>query len=191
MRYFTYLREDLRRFWNAYPEDVVPFWRVMMMLFQWELHAVIIYRVNFHVSRLRNRTLRTLLGYLGYVAQKLNEALSGIRLPASIHVGPGFFIMHTGNIGFHPLTRIGANFTVAPGVSIAGRSWEQPIPAAPKIGNNVFVGSGAKIVGGVSIGDDVLIGAGAVVLSDLPDGAVAVGNPARVIRIRPQRDERG
>jgi len=53
---------------------------------------------------------------------------------------------------------------------------------APVLGNRVFVGTGAKILGPVKIGDDALIGANAVVLSDVPDGATAVGVPARVIQ---------
>jgi serine O-acetyltransferase len=151
-----------------------------MMLFQWELHAIIIYRINFHLTQLRS----PLLGYISYVLQKLNEAVSGIRLPASVHIGPGLFIMHAGNIGIHPLARIGANFTLAPGASIAGKRHGQVTGA--QLGDNVFLGSGARIVGPVRIGNDVIIGANAVVLKDLPDGAVAVGNPARVVKIYDQ-----
>jgi serine O-acetyltransferase len=54
-----------------------------------------------------------------------------------------------------------------------------------KIGDNVFLGVGSKVVGSVTIGNDVVVGANAVVVDDLPDGAVAAGNPARILKIRP------
>lgn len=190
VRYGDHLRADLERYWNAYPEAVSPFWRVMMMLFQWELHAVIIYRINFHVTRLRVPLIGPLLGYGSYVAQKLNETVSGVRLPASVLIGPGLFIVHAGSVGVHPLAQIGANFTISPGASIIGKIQNQARPAMAVIGDNVFLGSGARIVGSVRVGNDVVIGANAVVVTDLPDGAVAVGNPARVIRIYDQPVER-
>ena len=132
IHYGEYLRADLWRYWHAYPEDVGPVVKLLMMLFQWELHAVILYRLNFHVSRIRPPVLGPVLGYIGYVLQKLNEAVSGVRLPASVFIGPGFFILHTGNIGFHPLCQIGANFTVASGVSVSGKVLDQGVPTVPK-----------------------------------------------------------
>ncbi len=60
-----------------------------------------------------------------------------------------------------------------------------------KIGNNVWVGGGTKIVGGVTIGDNVVIAAGSVVVKDIPSGVLAGGNPCKVIReIRPEDDEK-
>ena len=52
----------------------------------------------------------------------------------------------------------------------------------PKIGNNVFIGAGAKVLGDIRIGDNVKIGANAVVINDIPDGATAVGVPAKIIQ---------
>jgi acetyltransferase-like isoleucine patch superfamily enzyme len=52
------------------------------------------------------------------------------------------------------------------------------------VGDNVWLGAGAKVLDGVTLGDDVVVGAGAVVTEDLPAGAVAVGVPARVVRTR-------
>lgn len=180
-RYGSYLREDLGRYWRAYPEGVSAFWRIAMMLFQWELHAVVIYRLNFHLTRVRLPIGGKLLGYLAFVMQKLSEARSGVRLPASTLIGPGLFVMHTGSIGFHPLARIGANFTIAPDASMAGKIRGPQGQLGPTIGDNVFLGVGARIVGAINIGSDVIIGANAVVVTDIPDGATVVGNPGRVI----------
>ncbi len=53
-----------------------------------------------------------------------------------------------------------------------------------RIGDRVTIGAGAIVLGPITVGDDAVIGAGAVVVDDVPDGAVVVGNPARVVRIR-------
>jgi serine O-acetyltransferase len=55
-------------------------------------------------------------------------------------------------------------------------------PCAPIFGNNVDVGAGAKVLGRIRIGNNVLIGANAVVVTDVPDGCIAVGVPARILR---------
>ena len=60
-----------------------------------------------------------------------------------------------------------------------------------RIGNNVWIGGGTKIIGGVSIGDDVIIAAGSVVIRDIPSGVLAGGNPCKVIRkLTPEDDEK-
>ena len=60
--------------------------------------------------------------------------------------------------------------------------------AGPTIGDNVFIGTGAKVLGGLRIGNDVRIGANAVVLNDVPDGATVAGIPARVVARREIRE---
>lgn len=58
---------------------------------------------------------------------------------------------------------------------------------APVLGNNVYIGAGARIIGNVRVGNNVRIGANAVVVNDIPDDATAVGVPARVVRIGNQK----
>ena len=74
---------------------------------------------------------------------------------------------------------IGKNVRIAHQVTIGGREGSN---GAPIIGDNVKIGSGAKILGPIKIGDNVKIGANAVVINDVPEGSTAVGVPARVIR---------
>lgn len=83
---------------------------------------------------------------------------------------------------------IGDNVILAPRVHILAHDASTKVflgytrVADTKIGNNVFVGAGAIILPGVTIGDNVVIGAGSVVSKDIPDGSVAVGNPAQVVK---------
>jgi serine O-acetyltransferase len=70
----------------------------------------------------------------------------------------------------------GSNIKLEHAVTIGAEKNE-----SPALGDNVFVGAGAKIVGGIRIGNNVKIGANAVVISDIPDGTTAVGIPAKII----------
>lgn len=81
--------------------------------------------------------------------------------------------------------RIGSNATIFQQVTIGVKSLS--VPGAPTIGDRVFIGAGAKLIGPIKIGSNVTIGANAVVTKDIPDGATVVGNPGRVIKI----DNRG
>ena len=78
-------------------------------------------------------------------------------------------------------TEIGDNCTIYQGVTLGGTGKDKG-KRHPTIGNNVMIGAGAKIIGGVKIGNNAKIGANAVVLYDVPENATAVGVPARVVR---------
>ncbi len=102
----------------------------------------------------------------------------GLEIPSGADVGGGLYIAHPIGTVIMP-KRIGRNCSVIAAVTIGMRSeW-----AFPEIGDNVFVGAGARVLGGICIGNDVTIGANAVVVHDVPDGATVVGVPARVIKI--------
>lgn len=92
-------------------------------------------------------------------------------------IGPGLFIAH-GQATTLAAERIGTNCYVHQGVTIG---WDYRSGRPPIVGDGVFVGAGAKILGAVTVGDGARIGANAVVLCDVPAGATAVGMPARVI----------
>jgi serine O-acetyltransferase len=87
-------------------------------------------------------------------------------------------LIHSNGVVINTSVRGGKNVFIEHQVTIGAEKGEAPV-----LGDNVFIGAGAKIVGAVRIGNDVKIGANAVVTKDLPDGATAVGIPARVIKI--------
>jgi serine O-acetyltransferase len=104
----------------------------------------------------------------------------GSRLGISIHpqsFGPGLKIPHYGMVIVNKKARIGKNCEIHSGVNIGQHKGE-----APKIGNNVYIGPGAKIFGGITIGNNVSIGANSVVTKDVPNNVTIVGIPAKIIK---------
>lgn len=104
----------------------------------------------------------------------------GISIDVGTSIGDGFYIGHFGGIVVNGASKIGKNVNISHGVTI-GQTNRGQYKGVPTIGNNVYVGPGAKIIGGISVGNNVAIGANAVVTRDIPDNSVAVGIPARVI----------
>lgn len=112
------------------------------------------------------------------ILSKMVEILTGIMLPASVNVGPGLYVGHFGGVIINGGVKLGANCKIAHtiGTKGAGRG-----PGVPIIGNNVYIGTGAKVLGKVTIGENVVIGANAVVVKDVPDNVIVGGVPARII----------
>ena len=104
----------------------------------------------------------------------------GIDVSYKTSIGSGFYIGHFGGVIVHRCSVIGKNCNLSHGVTI-GKVNRGNNKGYPTIGDNVYIGPGAKIVGAVRIGNNVAIGANCVVTKDVPDNAVAVGVPGRVI----------
>jgi serine O-acetyltransferase len=107
----------------------------------------------------------------------------GIELPYTVELGRGVVFEHQHGIVIHGHAKIGDGCIIRQGVTIGNKSLDSPLDA-PVIGNYVNIGAGAKILGKVMIGHHASIGANAVVTHDIPDYAVAVGIPAKVIKIK-------
>lgn len=110
------------------------------------------------------------------LAARLWRTVPGLDLSGT-EIGPGLFVSH-GQCTILSAERIGANCQVHQGVTIG---WDYRGERRPIIGDDVFIGAGAKILGAVTVGDKARIGANAVVVCDVPPGATAVGIPAKVI----------
>ena len=103
--------------------------------------------------------------------------VAGADIPLNtFSIGAGLELPHPNGIVIHHEAKIGPNCRLFQQVTIG----TGPTPGLPQIGARVWVGAGAKILGGVIIGDDAVIGANAVVITDVPEGSVAAGIPAVV-----------
>lgn len=104
----------------------------------------------------------------------------GIQIPWNTKIGKGFYIGHYGTIVVNGGAVIGDNVNISQGVTI-GQANRGKRKGVPTIGNEVYIGPGAKIIGKVTIGNNVAIGANAVVTEDVPDNACVAGVPAKII----------
>ena len=115
-----------------------------------------------------------------WVSQRLVRR-TGIEIHPAAKIGKRFFIDHGTGVVIGETTEIGDDCTIYQGVTLGGTGKDQG-KRHPTLGNNVMVGSGAKVLGPIKIGNNVRIAAGAVVLTDIPDNCTAVGIPAKVVR---------
>lgn len=106
----------------------------------------------------------------------------GIDIPYRTRIGSGFYIGHFGGIFVNGNAVIGKNCNISPGV-VLGESNRGKYKGYPVIGDNVYIGPGAKVIGCVKVGHRVAVGANCVVTKDVPDDAVIVGIPGKVISL--------
>jgi serine O-acetyltransferase len=131
---------------------------------------------------LRDRTRWGRFGPRQFVALLLHRSSVryGISISRDTKIGTGFYIGHFGGIVVNTDVVIGDNCNISQGVTL-GQVNRGPNAGCPVIGNNVFIGPGAKVIGRIHIGNHVAIGANAVVVADVPDNVAVGGIPARVI----------
>lgn len=129
---------------------------------------------------LRTRKWLIVLYLLYWLRLRHLQYKSGIQIAETTQIGKGFYIGHFGCIVVSDAAVIGENVNISQGVTI-GRTNRGNKQGVAIIGNSVYIGPGAKIIGKVLIGNDITIGANAVVTNDIPDHACAVGIPAKVI----------
>lgn len=141
--------------------------------------ATLVYRLGRMVydSPLPGVSIPAKLAYK--MLHKWIEILTGISIPASVKIGKGLYIGHFGEIIIHSDAVIGDRFNIGQGVTIGTRG--QGNEGVPDIGDDVYIGVGAKVLGGIRVGNNVSIGANAVVVKDIPDDSIAVGVPAKVM----------
>lgn len=118
--------------------------------------------------------------FVGRFISHLNRFLTGIEIHPAARLGAGLFIDHGMGVVIGETTEVGENVTVYQGVTLGGTSLERK-KRHPTIGNNVIIGTGAKILGPFTVGDNSKIGSGTVVIKEVPPNSVVVGVPGRVI----------
>ncbi|HHO76657.1 MAG TPA: serine acetyltransferase [Deltaproteobacteria bacterium] len=149
--------------------------------------VMLVYRFGRWRYTIRTPFIRKPFSLIYKVLFKLIQIITGVELPCEVDIGRNFRIDHFGQIIISGFASFGDNCTVRNGVTIGLRRATEPV--APKIGNNVDIGAGAKLLGNIRIGDHVRIGANSVVLEDVPAHSVAVGVPARIIPAKDKSHE--
>jgi serine O-acetyltransferase len=114
---------------------------------------------------------------------QISRFFTGIEIHPGARIGRRFFIDHGMGVVIGATTEIGDDVLLYQGVTLGGTGNEQG-KRHPTLGNNVVVGTGAKVLGGIRIGNNVKIGAGSVVVHPVPDNSTVVGIPGRVVRFR-------
>ena len=147
---------------------------------------MVVYRYGRWRYTVRPVILRRALSLVYRVMYKLIQVVTGVELPCEVEVGRNFVIDHFGGIIISGYAKFGDDCRLRNGVVVGLRRVDER--CAPVIGNNVDIGTGAKLLGGIRIGDNVAIGANAVVLIDVPNNSIAFGVPAVV---RPRRASNG
>jgi serine O-acetyltransferase len=178
MNFITLIKSDYKKY-RKYGSNFIfivfltqGFWAT----FQYRLaHAV-------YIST-RNKIIRTGLMLPFMLWQKLIEILTGISIPASAIIGHSFYIGHFGGVILNAKTIIGNNCNISQGVTI-GVSGVDSNRGTPVIGDNVYIGVNSAVVGKINVGNNVLVGACSLVNRDIPNNAVVVGVPARIVSNR-------
>ncbi len=114
---------------------------------------------------------------------QISRFFTQIEIHPGATIGRRFFIDHGSGVVIGETAEIGDDCLIYQGVTLGGTGAERG-KRHPTLGNNVVVGTGAKVLGNIKIGDHVKIGAGSVVVKPVPDYSTVVGIPGRVVRVR-------
>ena len=145
------------------------------------LHAIWEYRIAHYFYRKEKY-------FLARAISQHAAKNTGIEIHPAAVIGRRFFIDHGHGVVIGETTEIGNDVTIYQGVTLGGTGKEQG-KRHPTLGNNVMVGSGAKVLGPLTVGNNTNIASGAVVLKDIPANSTAVGVPAVVVRTNGKRVE--
>jgi serine O-acetyltransferase len=176
---FENIRADLERKTRGYGvrrQDQSFFRKRITPLLEFGTLAVIVHRFGRWVYNIKIPVIRQLMIFIYLVVNTLCLAITGIHVHRESDIGPGL-VIHNSNCIFILATKIGHSCTVNQGVSVAsvrGTGW-------PTLGNNVYLGAGCKVMGGVTVGDNVVVSANSLVITDVPGNCTVLGVPARVI----------
>ena len=167
------LRQDVQRLVGSN----VSVFKYLRLIFSYRLMPVILLRLS---QWLRGKKIP----FVSDLLSMINFILFGLEAAKQCQIGPGLIIPHSQGV-ILGADKIGINATIFSCVTLGAKNLGVPFRKSerPVIGNNVTIGSGAKILGGVVIGDNSIIGANAVVTVDVPTNSLAVGVPA-VIKIK-------
>lgn len=166
----NWLKKDISAIFERDPA-AKSFWEVVLCYPG--LHAILLYRLA-HSLHKRGLIL------LPRVISQIARLVSGVEIHPGAKIGDGLFIDHGMGVVIGETAEVGDNVTLYQGVTLGGTGKEKG-KRHPTVGNNVVIGTGAKILGPIVIGDYAKIGAGSVVLNNVPANTTVVGVPGRVV----------
>lgn len=177
--YFRMIRRDID---SVSERDPAARSTLEILLVYSGLHAIWIHRITHWMWK----------HHLTLSARALAQAMrwiTGIEIHPGATIGPGFFIDHGMGVVIGETAEIGKDVTIYHGVTLGGTSTNKG-KRHPTIGDRVVIGTGAKVLGAITIGEDSRIGANAVVVKSVPANAVVVGVPGQIVqRSQPHRAE--
>ncbi|KAA0894965.1 serine O-acetyltransferase [Oryzomonas japonica] len=175
---FKNLREDINSVFERDPAAR----NAMEIIFCYPgLHALWIYRIAhwFWINK---------LFFLGRFISHLGRFLTGIEIHPGAKIGRKFFIDHGMGVVIGETAEIGDNVTLYHGVTLGGVTWDK-VKRHPTLGDNVVIGSGAKVLGPFTVGKGAKIGSNSVVVKEVPENATVVGIPGRVVMAQEKKEE--
>jgi serine O-acetyltransferase len=145
------------------------------------LHALWVYRIAhwFWVNE---------LFFLGRFTSHIGRFLTGVEIHPGARIGRKFFIDHGMGVVIGETAEIGDNVTLYHGVTLGGVTWDK-VKRHPTLGDNVVIGSGAKVLGPFTVGKGAKIGSNSVVVKEVPENATVVGIPGRVVMAQEKKEE--
>lgn len=141
-------------------------------LFQHRLRYMIYFRI---AQKTGNKLLKL---FMEFKLLRLGKKY-GIEVKPSTKIGAGFVMTHPYNITISPRAILGKNINIMKGATIGHSGGKKP--GAPHLGDCVFVGLNATLLGGIHIGDDVMIAPNTFVNQDIPSHSIVIGNPCKII----------
>lgn len=152
------------------------------ILLSWPgVQALLLHRLAHGLAMAKLPILPRLIAYL-------NRSWTGIEIHPRARIGADFFIDHGSGVVIGETAEVGDAVTVYQGVTLGGTGF-QVGKRHPTVGNNVTIGSGAKLLGPIKVGDGAKIGANTVVIEDVPPCSTVVGNPGHTVRVEGRRPE--
>ncbi len=167
---FTHLKGDLKAVFDRDPAVR----SVFEIFFCYPgFHAMLFYRF---AHRLWVNNMK----FLGRFVSHVGRFMTGIEIHPGAQIGHGFFIDHGMGVVIGETAEIGDNCTLYHGVTLGGTSWAKE-KRHPTLGDNVVIGSGAKVLGPFTVGDNSKIGSNSVVVKEVPESATVVGIPGKIV----------
>ena len=165
---FKYIKEQIRIVMEKDPSISKPFEVLLCPSFK----ALIYYKISHYFYERKHLILAR------YISEKAKRK-TGIEIHPGATIGKRLFIDHGTGVVIGETAIVGNDVTLFHGVTLGGTGKEKG-KRHPTIGNNVFIGSGAKVLGNIVVGNNVKIGANAVILKDVPSNVTIVGVPGKI-----------